>query len=613
MTVPLIPRTLLFADSGRSSPTLSPDGTWLGHLGPHRGIRTVWIERRGEQAARPAASHVDRGNIGGFLFCHDDRHLVYTQDTEGDENWHLYALDLVTDQTRQMTDPYHRSQLLAHSALHPNTVLVTTTGADQPFPQVRSIDLDTGIWSDRPLPGQGFTRWFVDDQLRIRGGARPRSDGGFSLQLFDEVTQEPRSLVEADMADVAGTQFLGFDHDGRRAFLKSCQGVETSGLVSIDLATGRREVLAADPDNDVESVWLNPVTHEPEVAVFIPDHYRYQVIDRRISGDLSRLRELCPGDIQVSRTGRADREWIVTSVASDTPETFSAYDRVTRQITPILDQDNALRPYRLATTKSFVTHARDGLPLRGYVTFPPGVPPRALPCVLAVHGGPWSRDVPGFSQSVQWLTNRGYVCLQVNFRGSTGYGKSFVDAGNGEWAGGMRTDLLDTVDFAVEQGWVDPSRIAVYGQSFGGYAALMAATVEPAVFRCAIALNAPTSLMTMLESFPAHWRPLLDLMYRRIGDPRTDSDRLLADSPLSRASQIAIPLLLGHGGNDSRVPIGELKQLVQALDVNEVDHELFVFTDEGHDVSRHANVMRFSASMENFLARHLGGRAEPPD
>ncbi|HEX5402285.1 MAG TPA: prolyl oligopeptidase family serine peptidase [Pseudonocardiaceae bacterium] len=235
-----------------------------------------------------------------------------------------------------------------------------------------------------------------------------------------------------------------------------------------------------------------------------------------------------------------------------------------------------------------IKHDRDGLPLRGHVTFPPGVPRKALPCVLAVHAEPWSRDVPGFRQSVQWLTNRGYVCRRVNFRGSTGYGKSFVDAGNGEWGGGMQTDLFDTVDFAVEQGWVDPARTAVYGQVLRGYAALMAATVKP-----------------------AHWRPLLDLMYRRIGGPATDSDRLREQSPCreprrSRSRCCSVMAATIHACRSENFSSSFRHS------TSTTSTMIVVFADEGHDVSRHANVMRFAEAMGNFHARHLGGRAEPP-
>jgi dipeptidyl aminopeptidase/acylaminoacyl peptidase len=271
----------------------------------------------------------------------------------------------------------------------------------------------------------------------------------------------------------------------------------------------------------------------------------------------------------------------------------------------------ALGGYQLAKMETFEFTARDGLTVHGYATFPAGEEHSNLPTVLNVHGGPWARDTWGFNPEAQWLANRGYACVQVNYRGSTGYGKEFVNAGNREWGAKMHDDLIDAVEFIVKQGWADRDRIAIYGGSYGGYAALVGATFTPDVFCCAVDIVGPSNIKTLIESVPPYWAPLIVQFHTRVGNPETEEEFLWSRSPLSKVDQIKIPILIAQGANDPRVKQAESEQIVAAMTEKGIDHEYMLFPDEGHGFAKPENRMKFYGAADRFLAKHLGGREGP--
>jgi dipeptidyl aminopeptidase/acylaminoacyl peptidase len=344
---------------------------------------------------------------------------------------------------------------------------------------------------------------------------------------------------------------------------------------------------------------------------FLRERLHHEVVDPAVADDLAFLTEAERGELSVLDEDHADALWVVAYVRDDGPVRFHLYDRAARELTFLFEDRPELGRYRLARTEPFALTARDGLELHGYLTAPPGDQHRALPTVLLVHGGPWGRDTWGYDSEVQWLANRGYLVVQVNFRGSTGYGKAFLNAGDHEWAGRMHDDLLDTVDWAVEHGYADPERIAIYGGSYGGYAALVGATFTPERFACAVDLVGPSNLETLIESVPPYWAPMIAQFHNRVGNPATDADFLWDRSPLSRAGDVSIPLLIAQGANDPRVKQAESEQIVSALRERGIDHEYLLFEDEGHGFAKPDNRMRFYAASEAFLARHLGGREGP--
>jgi dipeptidyl aminopeptidase/acylaminoacyl peptidase len=410
--------------------------------------------------------------------------------------------------------------------------------------------------------------------------------------------------------DALTTDLFSFSADGLSVLAASSVDTDTSRLVRIDLATGATEVLAEDPEADVDGARLHPDTKEPQIVTFRKDRTEYRVLDPDVAGDLAAIRALHPGDPGLLNRDDADSTWLIGFTNDSGPVPFYSFDRAAKQGRFLFEHQPALSQYQLASMEPFSFTARDGLTIHGYVTFPPEAGRSGLPAVLNVHGGPWARDYWGFNPEAQWLANRGYLCVQVNFRGSTGYGKAFVNAGDREWGGKMQDDLLDAVAFAVGQGWADPARVAIYGGSYGGYAALAGAAFTPDEFRCAVDIVGPSNLKTLIETIPPYWAPMIALFHTRVGDPEKDADFLWSRSPLSRAADIRTPLLIAQGANDPRVKQAESEQIVAALREAGIDYEYMLFPDEGHGFAKPENRLRFYAEAERFLARHLGGRAE---
>ena len=609
MPVPLIPRRVLFGNPDRISPSISPDGTLLAYVAPDEDVLNVWVgPLDGSEPAKPVTHDRDRG-IQAYAFCHDDRHLVYLQDTDGNESWRVYALDLHTGDTRLLTpDKDVQARILGHNRWHPHTMLIGLNADNPQLHDVYRLDISTGEM-EKIEDNPGFADWLVDSDLQVRGGAVMNADGSVTLLTRDE-SGEWTPYLEIPQADSANTDVLGFTRDGQAMLLLSSLDSNTTRLIRRDLASGAEETLAQNDRYDVSGVWLHPETLEPQVVTVLEDRQTYDVLDPELRDDLVRLRGKTTGELGVVRSERTDRLWLVADGPSDGPTRYSVYDRATGDLRFLFSHRPELDDYQLAPMESFALDARDGSRLEGYVTFPPETERQNLPAVLLVHGGPWGRDAWGLDLAAQWFANRGYICVQVNFRGSTGYGKDFVNAGDKEWGRAMHTDLLDAVDYVVERGWVDRDRIAIYGGSYGGYAALAGAAFTPDVFRCAVDLCGPSNLLTLIASVPEYWQPLIAQFHTRIGDPETEKDMLWDRSPLSRVDDIRIPVLVGQGANDPRVKQAEAEQIVEALKDKGVEHEYLLFPDEGHGLVKPANRERFQAAAERFLAQHLGGRSE---
>jgi dipeptidyl aminopeptidase/acylaminoacyl peptidase len=386
--------------------------------------------------------------------------------------------------------------------------------------------------------------------------------------------------------------------------------VNTGRLVRVDLASGDTEVLFEDPDVDVEGAVLHPDTREPQIVEVVKDRAEYHVLDPSVAADCEAIRALHTGDPGLTGRDEADQTWLVAFNDDAGPIRYYAYDRASRAGRFLFESRPQLSRYELAHMEPFSYTSRDGLTVHGYITFPPGGERTGLPAVLNVHGGPQVRDAWGWDPEAQWLANRGYLHVQVNYRGSTGYGKAFVNAGDREWGAKMQDDLTDAVRYVVGQGWADPDRVAIYGGSYGGYAALAGAAFTPDVFRCAVDIVGPSNLQTLLESIPPYWAPMKAQLYKRVGNPETDQEFLWSRSPLSRARDIRIPLLIAQGANDPRVKQAESEQIVAALAEAGIDYEYMLFPDEGHGFAKPENRLKFYAAAERFLAKHLGGRFE---
>jgi dipeptidyl aminopeptidase/acylaminoacyl peptidase len=618
--VELIPRGVLFGNPERVSPHISPDGTRMAWIAPREGVLNVWVAPI-RAAGAPEGSGVDwdaaavvtddrdRG-IRAYTWAKDGRHLLYVQDTGGDENWRLYDVDLETMERRDLT-PFEGVQvrLIATRKSHRDEVLVGINQANPQLHDVYRLDLKTGELV-KEIDNPGYAGWLADEDMVVRGAISPLPDGGYDLLVRDGADAAWRTLLTVPADDAPATHALAFTADGKSVVAVSSLGVNTGRLTRIDLGSGDSQVLLEDPDADVAGAMLHPDTREPQIAVVVKDRAEYHVLDPEVEPDYQAIRALNAGDPGFAGRDEADATWLVTFTDDAGPAQHFAYDRASRTGTFLFSSRPELAAYELARMEPFSFAARDGLTVHGYVTFPPGGGRTGLPAVLNVHGGPQARDEWGFDPEAQWLANRGYLCIQVNYRGSTGYGKAFVSAGDREWGAKMHDDLLDAVAYVVSQGWADPAKVAIYGGSYGGYAALVGAAFTPDVFCCAVDVVGPSNLQTLLESIPPYWAPMKMQLFKRVGNPETDQEFLWSRSPLSRARDIRIPLLIAQGANDPRVKQAESEQIVAALKEAGIEHEYMLFPDEGHGFAKPQNRLKFYAAAERFLARYLGGRFE---
>jgi dipeptidyl aminopeptidase/acylaminoacyl peptidase len=428
--------------------------------------------------------------------------------------------------------------------------------------------------------------------------------------IRNSANSEWRNVAAWDSDDALTSGPVSFTLDGKSLYLTDSRDSNAGKLTLLNLETGESKILAEDPQYDVGSVMLNPDTYELEAVSFNRARNEWQVISPKVEQDFAVLREVHPGDFAVTSRDHADKTWLVAYMADNGPVSYYSYNRDTKQATFLFVNYPALSNYTLAEISPISFTARDGLTIHGYITFPPLSEHKNLPMVLNVHGGPWGRDTWGYNPEVQWFANRGYTCLQVNFRGSTGYGKNFVNAGDREWAGNMHNDLVDAVEWAVQQGYADPKRVAIYGGSYGGYAALVGATFTPDLFSCAVDIVGPSSLITLIKSIPPYWATFFNVLLKRVGNPDTDEEFLKSRSPLYKVDNIKIPMLIAQGANDPRVKQAEAEQVVEAMKSKGIDYEYMLFPDEGHGFAKPDNRLKFYAAAEKFLAKHLGGRYE---
>jgi len=604
---PLVPREILFGNPERISPRISPDGARLAWIAPDDGVLNVWLRTVGEDDDRVVTSDRDRG-IRIFFWGPDNRRILYLQDTGGDENWRLHDVDLATLETRDLT-PFDgvQAQIEGIDKRFPDRVLVGLNRDNPELHDVYLLELASGELT-KVTENPGYIGFCADTRFEVRAAVEPHPDGGMSVVVRDGPDAPWRRILTVGQEDSLGLAPLAFSEDGTRLLVLSSAGANTTRLLWLDCADGSESVVVEDPEYDVTGLRLHPDTNEPQIAFVTRERMDYVVLDPAVRGDLDRLRALEPGDLSLDGHDDADRVWLAGYTADDGPVRYHAYDRETGTTTFLFEHQPALSAYELAPMEPFRFTARDGLPIHGYLTFPPGVPRTALPAVLNVHGGPWARETWGFDPEAQWLANRGYLCIQVDFRGSTGYGKRFLNAGDREWGAKMHDDLLDAVAHVVDEGSADPGRIAIYGGSYGGYAALVGAAFTPDIFRCAVDIVGPSNLNTLIESIPPYWAPFLAQFHTRVGNPETEADFLWERSPLSRVDDIRIPLLIAQGANDPRVKQAESEQIVAALREKGIPHEYLLFEDEGHGFAKPENRLRFYAAAERFLAEHLGGR-----
>jgi dipeptidyl aminopeptidase/acylaminoacyl peptidase len=605
----LIPREVLFGNPERTSPKLSPDGKMLAYLAPDKkNVLQVFVRTVGKNDDRQLTQDKKRG-IRSYFWSYDGHHLLYMQDTDGDENFHVYSTNLKSGLVRDLT-PFQgvRAVGVHLSPEHPHEMLVGLNANDRRKFDVYRINLKSGALElDTENPGT-VMNWVADEEFKIRAAVATTPDGGNDL-LFRQSTDKPwKTLRHWSFEEEGGP--VDFSKDGKTLYLEGNHNANTSRLLALDLASGKEEVLAEDDTYDVGGIMVHPTSHTIQAVAFVRDKVEWKVLDKTIAGDFKKLAEVRSGEFTIASRDLADKTWLVAYSTDDGPTTYYVYDREDRQAKKLFTTQPKLEGLSLSPMKPISFQSRDGLTIHGYLTIPVGVEPHNLPMILLVHGGPWGRDSWGFNSQAQWLANRGYAVLQVNFCGSTGYGKKFLNAGNREWAGKMHDDLLDAVAWAKRQGIADPKKIAIMGGSYGGYATLVGLTFTPDTFACGVDIVGPSNIVSLLKTIPPYWGPIKALFAKRVGDLEKEEEFLKSRSPLFRVDKIKAPLLIGQGANDPRVKQAESDQIVAALRKAGKPVEYVIYTDEGHGFARPENRLHFFALAEQFLAKQLGGRCE---
>jgi dipeptidyl aminopeptidase/acylaminoacyl peptidase len=605
---PLIPRDVLFGNPERADPQISPDGTQLGYLAPVNGVLNVWIRTIGKNDDRAITDDKYRG-IRNFMWQFDNKHILYNQDTGGDENWRLHQTDIATKQTKDLT-PYEkvRVDIVAYDWKTPDTILVQMNKRDPQLFDIHRVDLKSGaVDMDTQNPGD-VASWQADNALQIRAAQVQTPDGGTIVRVRDDLNSPWRELIKWGADETFGN-VVGFTPDNKGLWVATSLDYNAARLLEIDIATGKRKVVAEDANFDLSNTINNPRTNTLEAVSFTRQRTEYEFLDEKVKADFEALKKVRDGDIAGISANLDDSKWVVTFVSDNAPVYWYLYDRGSKQATLLFSNRPALEKYQLAKMKPIEFSARDSMKLYGYLTTPVGMEAKGLPMVLFVHGGPWGRDVWGLNGYAQWLANRGYAVLQINFRGSTGYGKKYVNAGDRQWAGAMHTDLIDGKDWAAKSGLADAKKVCIMGGSYGGYATLAGVAFSPDAFACGVDIVGPSNLYTLLKTIPPYWSTLLSTFHKRMGDSEVF---LKTQSPLFKADQIKVPLLIGQGANDPRVNKAESDQIVAAMRKNDKPVVYYVFPDEGHGFARPQNREAFDAATEQFLAKYLGGRFEPP-
>ena len=617
---PLIPRESLFGNPTQSAGRLSPDGKYLSWLAPKDGVMNVWLAPADDmQAAKAMTAAVDRP-IRSYFWSPDSASLLYIQDKGGDENFLLYGVDIASGEETALT-PFEdtRVQVLGTSETIRDKILVGLNNRDPRFFDAHMLDLNTGELT-LVMENNAYAGMLADDNLELRMALRPNAAGGMDFfPIVDgEVAAEPSDTTALE--DSLTTSPAGFTTDGKTMYWIDSRGRNTAALIAQDVATGEKTIIAENDKADIGGAMSDPKTGEIEAYSFTYLTTEWTATDPDVKASLEFLDSKLDGDFGVSSRTEEDDKWIVWNDPVTAPGSSYLYDRTAGTLEKFYTTRPELEGAPLQSMHPAEITSRDGLTLPSYLTLPAGSDAdgdgkaeAAVPMVLLVHGGPWARDGFGYNSYHQWLANRGYAVLSVNFRGSTGFGKEFISAGDLEWGKKMHDDLIDAVNWAVEEGVTSADKVAIMGGSYGGYATLAGLTFTPETFACGVDIVGPSNLETLLASIPPYWEPMIAQFHERMGNPNTEEGlaMLKERSPLYSADKITKPLLIGQGANDPRVKQAESDQIVGAMKDSGIPVTYVLYPDEGHGFAKPNNNIAFNAVTENFLASCLGGRAEP--
>lgn len=617
----LIPRKILFGNPDIVHVQISPNGQYVAWLAPFEGVMNVHVAPITEiDNFRVITKDKIRG-ISSYSWTYDDLNILYFQDDKGDENHHLHIVNIQKLEDVDLTNFQDTKALLvAYNRFNPDKAVVALNKRRKDLFDLYTLNLSDHTLTEL-LVNDEFSDFVLDDEYHLRFAEKNEAEGTL-IYIFDSALNKFSHYMTVPADDIYTTGIVNFNSDGDKLYFIDSVNRDTSALTLMDIETKHKEILYQTAKADISGVAINPVTKELESVSY--NHLRVERVffNKNIEADYNILTEkLGTAEISVVSANLQNDIWVVLSSPADAVGTYYLYRRSDKELTKLFVSRKDLLSYQLAKMYPLSIKSQDGLELVSYLTLPHAVKfnevamraDKPVPLILWVHGGPTARDYFGYNSIHQWLSNRGYAVLSVNYRGSTGFGKNFINAGNGEWSKKAHTDLIDAANWAIEHNITTENQIAIGGGSYGGYAALVGLTFTPDFFQCAVDIVGPSNLVTLLETIPPYWKPALVSLERKVGgNLRTEEGRqeLMQRSPINFIDNIKKPLLIGHGANDPRVKQSESDQIVSLMEEKNVPVTYILYPDEGHGFVRPENRMSFFAFMELFLTNHLGGRFE---
>lgn len=618
----LIDRTELFGNPVASQGRISPDGEWVSWIAPDEGVMNVWVAPADQPTQGKAVTDDRHRGISNHFWSTDSRYVMFVKDNDGDENYHVYVTDPRTGETRDLTplEDGIRAQIMGVSRDRPGVILVGTNERNPQLTDLYEYDIESG---ERTLVAKnpGYAQWITDNAYTPRLALAPQPDGGMKAVYLNEDMTPGETFADIPSEDMLSTNIVRFSRDNNTVYMIDSREQNLAAGVAVDLTTGERTVFVEPDKADLSGILVDNETYAP--IAYSTNYLRneWTALTDEAAAELDYLSNNISGEFQIASRTEDDQKWVVWGGAAEAPGQYFVYDRQNDTLTPWFSERPDLADAPLQPMHPVEIESSDGLTLVSYLTLPPGSDPdgdgrpdEAVPTLLWVHGGPWARDSYGYNTIHQWMANRGYAVLSVNYRGSTGFGKDFTNAAVKEFAGKMHDDLIDAVDWAVDEGIAIEDKVAIGGGSYGGYATLTGVAFTPDTFACGVNIVGPSSLVTLIESFPEYWKPFLaGTWFRYVGDPADPEQRedLLSRSAITRIDDIKVPLLVGQGGNDPRVTKQEADQLVAAMEAKGLPVTYINYPDEGHGFQKPENRMSFFAAMEGFLGTCLGGRVQP--
>jgi dipeptidyl aminopeptidase/acylaminoacyl peptidase len=615
----LIPRKLLFGNPEISNFKISHDGRYVSYVAPYNGVLNIYLaSSESPREAKAITEDTGRG-ISKYVWAYDDKHILYLRDNDGDENWKIYKVNIDSLESTLLT-PEEGVQARFENLSHkfPGEALISLNDRNSEYHDLYKLNLHTG---ERELlfENNQYASLITDDDFRLRFLQEITTDGWGITYQWDSDSETAKKFMEVDPENLTTTEIEGFAEDSNVIYILDSRDRDTNALYKYDLNSGDKRLIFEDDRSDIASVMKHPRSRALEAVSSYYYKSEWYFFDEKVSRIFEKIHSHDPeAEIAIGSRTLDNNKWVVVLSKDNKPTSYNIFDYNTEEIHHVGLTKPDLGEYNLSRMHPVGIKSRDGLNLVSYITIPykyqksdhSYLPFKEVPLILVVHGGPEARDAFGINATHQWLANRGYAVLSVNYRGSSGFGKEFLNAGRGQWAEKMHDDLIDAVDWAINNGITSNDKVAIMGGSYGGYATLVGMTMTPDRFACGIDLVGVSNLNTLVNSIPPYWRPIRSHLIHMVGgDPETEEGKKILDkkSPINYVQNIKKPLLIAQGYNDPRVKKNESDQIVEAMKNHNIPVTYLLYPDEGHGFVRPENRLSFFAIAEKFLHKNLGG------